>query len=106
MALPNAVAGATYLPATISWQDDGGTPIDLTGATLSGTIEAWLDGSRREITGDLTISDPAAGVFQWDYSEEDVGTAGMYWVQFSADFGGEVHKSSRTSWKVEAGYEI
>jgi hypothetical protein len=106
MALPNAVVGATYIPATITWTDEDGTAINLAGATLTGTIESWLDGSQREITGTLTVTNAANGVFQWDYSAGDVLTAGMYFVQFTADFGGELHRSSRTSWKVEPGFEV
>jgi hypothetical protein len=59
--------------------------MDLTGATLSGTVRSE-DGVVRAIDGALTVTDAAAGVFVWEYGEDDVGTAGRFTVQFIATF--------------------
>ena len=39
MALATAIQGALHTGQTITWTRTDGTPQDLTGATLSGTIQ-------------------------------------------------------------------
>lgn len=89
MALPDAVQDGLRPSPLITWLQDGTTtPEVLTGALLSGTITAGLGSSRvvRAITGTLTVTDGAAGVFRWDLSAADVADAGDLEVQFSAAF--------------------
>lgn len=86
MALPQWVAGALRPSMSITWYREGTTtPETLTGATITGSMRR--DGTTRTITGTLTVTDGAAGVFRWDFSAADVATPGTYEVQFSAAFG-------------------
>lgn len=85
--LVDAVAGGKRPSQTITWADDAGTPLDLTGATITARIRNRSTGVAFNSTGTFTITNAAAGVFRWDYSTEDTATAGRYEVQFTATFG-------------------
>ena len=80
--LGEAVQDSQRLGQTIVWPG-----LDLTGATLSGTIRSAETGDVRAIDGALVITDAAAGVFRWDYGTEDVSEAGRFTVQFVAVYG-------------------
>lgn len=85
MPLGEAVQGSLRPTQRITWTDAAGVPLDLTGATLTGTIAA-VGGAARAITGNLIVIDGAAGLFEWQYSAADVNEAGQFTVQFTAVF--------------------
>ncbi len=100
MALPSVVQNARKRTLTITWKDDDGNPIDLTGAVLY-AIKWDADNVESSITGTLTISNAAAGIFTWATSAADVATAGTYYVQFGAKYPtGTYEISYRTQWRV------
>lgn len=86
MALANAVQGALRPSPLITWLDDTGAPVNLTGATITARIRNGR-GESRAATGLFTVTDAAAGVFRWDLSAEDVEEAGVFHVQFTASYG-------------------
>lgn len=77
------VQGARKEPKVLQWMV-GATPLNLTGATLSGTVRR--NGVATAITGTLTVLDPATGVFRWEFSEDDVAVAGDHRVEFVATY--------------------
>lgn len=85
MGLPRAIEGARNTVVTITWTQDDDTAQNLTGATLSGTIQN-KDGTVTAIAGTLALSDAANGVFTWTYAAADVATPGRYLVQFKATY--------------------
>lgn len=85
MTLPRAIAGARNTGLQITWTQEDGTAQNLTGATLTGTIED-KDGVTRSITGTLALVTAASGIFSWAYSAADVATVGRYLVQFKATY--------------------
>ena len=101
MALPDAVQGATRPTPQLTWTDEAGEPLVLTGATLTGTITNQ-NGTVRAIVGDLTVIDATNGVFSWAYDAADVAAAGLFMVQFTAGYGSPPSpaRSVRASWLV------
>jgi hypothetical protein len=101
MALSNAVVGARHTAQRITWQDADGDPLNLTGATLTGRRLNLESGIAAAVDGTLSVIDGPAGVFSWDYGENDVATAAVYQVQFTATFGGgEADKTLAELWEV------
>lgn len=86
MALATAVRGARRPAQGITWTREDGNAEDLTGATLTGLLRNRASGQTRAIAGALTVTDPTAGVFRWDYAAADVAEAGAFDVQFDAAF--------------------
>lgn len=86
MALAYAVQGALRPSQIVTWLRSDDSPEDLTGATLTGTIRNSA-GVVRAITGTLSVTTAASGIFTWAYSAADVTSAGNFTVQFSAAFG-------------------
>ncbi len=100
MPLANAVQYARKRAQVITWTDEDGNAIDLTGATLRG-IKVAEDGTETSITGTLALVTAASGVFSWTYSEADVATPGDYMAQFVAVYGDHLPEISyRHSWRV------
>lgn len=99
MALADAVQDARLLAQRITWQDEDGTAVNLTGYTLTGRIEPEATGIGRAIDGDLDLVTPASGLFDWTYGATDVGTAGKFLVQFIAT-SGENTKTFEAAWTV------
>lgn len=85
--LPDLIAGSTRSVITLTWERDGAI-MDLSGCTLAGRMRDLLSCESRAITGALSITDAANGIFSWDLSAADC-IAGDYLVQFSASSGGE-----------------
>lgn len=90
MSLPRAVQGARHTAVALVWADPMGTPQDLSGAELSGTLRNIETDETAAIDGDLTITDAAAGAFAYQYGPGDVAAAGTYEVQFTAAYGDEL----------------
>ena len=101
MSLAPAIQGARKRFQTITFTDDGGTAIDLSGATLRAVKQA-ADGTISNVTGDLVLVTAASGIFKWTYSVADVADAGMFRVQFTATYAsdGLREKSYMTPWRV------
>lgn len=87
MALAKAVAGGKRPSQLIMWTREDGNAETLTGATITGKIKRQGQGTSADLTGMFTVTDGAGGVFRWDYSTDDVATAGKHVVQFTATFG-------------------
>jgi hypothetical protein len=85
MTLSPAVEGSRHIVQTITWVTSTDTPVNLSAATITGTIRS-LNGAVRAIDGGLSVTNAAAGVFQWDYGTNDVAQAGIFDVQFKATF--------------------
>lgn len=102
MAIPNAVQGGKRPSPLLTWTDLDGDALDLTGATITGTITNE-HGESRAITGALTVVTADEGVFRWDYSTADVATKGTFNVQFSAAFGVSPtpSKTFNEQWRVK-----
>lgn len=102
MAIPSAVHGGKRPSPLLTWSDQDGDALDLTGATLSGTITDAA-GNSRAISGALTVVTAASGIFRWDYSTADVATVGAFVVQFSASFGSNPTpaRTFEEKWKVK-----
>lgn len=79
-SLAPVVQGSTWSPHTITVKYADGSVYSLAGKTVSGTLSRR--GETFAITGDLTVTDAANGIFTWDKSAADVGTPGTFAVQF------------------------
>ena len=86
MALEPAVQGAKRPSQQITWADEEGTVLDLTGATITARIRDGA-GSTVDSDGTFVLVDAPNGVFRWDYGTTDVAEEGDYKVQFTASFG-------------------
>jgi len=86
MGLAAAVQGARRPSQTITWSDENGTALDLTGATITARIRNTTANTTVASDGAFTVVTAASGIFRWDYSTADVATAGDFEVQFTATF--------------------
>lgn len=99
--LAQAVQNARHTSQIITWADEDGNPLVLSGATLTGVIESKESGESRAIDGTLSIFDAIEGMFEWEYGELDVGEAGHFFVQFIATFGlDDEDRTMVEDWKV------
>lgn len=87
MGLASAVSGSRRPSQLITWQREDGNAETLTGATITAKIRRQGQGTSSDLTGTFTVTDGANGIFRWDYSSDDVATAGTHKVQFNAAFG-------------------
>lgn len=102
MALADAVVGARYIAQQITWTDEDGTVVDLTGSTITG-YKRLIGGSGAKVAldGTLSLVTAASGIFSWAYGAVDVGVAGQYEVQFIATYGGGLkEKTLKMNWLV------
>lgn len=100
MALQNATQGAIHTGQTITWTRDDGTPQDLTGATMSGTITNVRTGVSVGVAGTLTATTPLSGILTWAYALADVAAAGRYRVQITASYAGALDATYLADWLV------
>jgi len=101
MALADAVQGARYIAQQVTWTDEDGTAVDLTGATITGYKRHARTKEVTPLDGTFTLVTPASGIFSWAYGEDDVETPGTYHVQFIATYGGGLaEKTLMASWTV------
>lgn len=102
MPLANFIQYARKRAQTITWTDDDGNALDLTGATLYGRMENSRTLERKSVTGTLVLSNAPAGVFIWTPSAADVADAGNFMVQFKAIYqsDGKSERSYKTALKV------
>ena len=103
-AIDSAVQGSVRPSLEITWADEDGVSMNLTNATVTGTIRANATGAVRAIAGDITVTDAEAGVFRWDLDAADVATAGQFRVQFEATYsvGQTPARSVPAAWRVVA----
>ena len=103
MSIPNAVQTSRRPTLRITWQRTNGEYIDLTGATITGTLKNKSSGATSAITGTTTVVDALKGAFTWAFSTADVTTAANFYVQFKAAFSdGTFELSVSESWEVVA----
>src|SRR3989304_2867247 len=101
MGLSNAVQGARYIPQQITWTDEDGTAVNLTGATLTGKLKNMATGGITSNDGTLAIGTAPAGIFSWTYGSLDGGTVGNFSVQFIATYAGPLTEKTLTEpWRV------
>lgn len=106
VTLPSVVVGDRKRALTITWTDDNGVAIDLTGATLTGEIKNMSTSAEAAITGTLTIVTATSGIFTWARSAADVATAGLFRVRFAATYSGPLDtKSFAAEWRVKDEFE-
>lgn len=100
MALADAIQGAKRPSQEITWTDQDGNALDLTGATITARINRG--GTVTASDGTFTVVTAASGIFRWDYSTADVATAGAFEVQFTAAFGSGTTpaKTKKAGWNV------
>jgi hypothetical protein len=77
--------GETHKPLTVTWSDDSGNALNLTGATLSVRFVP-NSGSAFAGTGTFSVTNAAAGQFTYTFSTSDVATAATYILQFKANY--------------------
>jgi len=103
MALAKAIVASNHTAQSITWKDEKGNAVVLTGATITGRKRAHSGTTITAIDGSLDISDGANGVFTWTYGTNDIATAGSYVIQFLATFGDStIEKNFVEEFKVEA----
>lgn len=85
MAVVKAVQGGRWPPQPLVWEI-GGQPVNLSGASLTGSMLNRGTGTTRAISGQLTLVDAVRGEFVWYYAPEDVAEAGEFDVEFVAEF--------------------
>lgn len=106
MSLASAIQHARKRGQIITWTDEDGAAIDLTGSTVTGIIDR--NGVQTAITGTLTLSGtPTNGIFTWAYSAADVAQAGTFFVQFRAKYSDHLSEiSHRTQWIVLPAFDF
>lgn len=100
--LPRVIVG-TVASQPLTWLLEDGIALDLTGKTITGTIQPADDlAAIRAIAGTLALgAAPAAGAFIWTYAAADVAAAGLHLVQFKATDGSNTVYSFDAYWIVE-----
>lgn len=86
MALSIAIKGSNHTAQSITWKDERGNAVVLTGATITGSKRDHDGTAITAIDGTLALSDGANGVFTWTYGTNDIAVAGSYVVQFYATY--------------------
>lgn len=98
MALSKAIEGSNHTAQQITWKDERGNAVDLTGATITGKMHPHDDSSTvSDIgggagNGTLTISDASNGVFNWTYGDNNIDDVGVFIVQFTATYAADSSK--------------
>jgi len=87
MGLSIAVEGSNHTGQSITWKDERGNAVVLTGATITGSKRDHDGTVITAIDGALAITNGANGIFSWTYGTNDIAIAGSYVVQFLATFG-------------------
>ena len=110
MGLSTAVQGSNRRAQRVTWEDELGNPIDLTGSTVTGKKHPHDDASAVvAVDGTLAL---VAGVadnneFDWTYGTVDIGTVGVYIVQFFATYADTTkEKSLKEEFKVKDALDV
>ena len=108
MALSRAVQGSNHTVQQVTWKDERGNAIDLTGATITGKKHPHNDsGTVVAVDGALALSNATAGIFTWTYGTVDIGTVGSFVVQFFATYADTTkEKSFKEEFRVEDALDV
>lgn len=95
--------GVSGVAQRITWYGSGAvTPADLTGATITATIESVEDPTYSEASdGSVVLIDAPNGVFSWTPGVTDTGTPGKFYVIFTATTLGYSAKTLRATLDIE-----
>lgn len=102
--LVSAVQGGLVPPQRIIWECDDGTAPNLTDATVTGRLRNRATGAKRDVKGEIALTNPAGGEFLWLYHADDVAEAGSFDVQFTAAWLAPTASPAKTykaRWTVE-----
>ena len=101
MALGDAIKGARHTAQTITWLDEDGDAWTLTSSVITGMMRPERGGTSRAITGTLVlVGTGSTGQFNWTYSAADIGTVGVFWVQFKATFTSTYDLSKKAKFEI------
>jgi len=101
---PPSVQGQNIITHQIVWEQLDGSPLDLTGATITGVIQGG--GIIFGVTGLLTVTNAVQGRLTWEPSDQDTAIAGILTLQFSATIGAGTITSFPMRWPVEQSLAI
>jgi hypothetical protein len=105
MALASVVQGADHVKQNITWKDDAGTAVDLSGATITGYKRDKETGATTALTGTLALEDATNGVFSWLYGSADTAP-GSWLIMFVATYGDSTKdKTLAHNWVVHDAYD-
>ena len=76
--------GQAGVVMTFTMTDLGGTAVNLTGLTITGTITNTQTKATAALAGAIALVTPASGIFSWTTHEDDVGTAGEFLLTFKS----------------------
>jgi len=102
--LGNWAQGA--IPASLTNQyteDDGVTPIPVTGATVTVQIECTNPAATGLGAGTPTVSDGANGIVAYAWAAADTAEPGFYRLQFWAEVGSQKYESDVFTYQVYDG---
>jgi hypothetical protein len=94
------VAGDTLTPLSVQFSYTDGTPINLTGATLSLVLESA--GTRKVGAGTWTIDNAAAGQAHYTWQSTDINQAGIWLLQVAITIGGATLHCDVRTLEIEA----
>lgn len=92
--------GDTASILTITWVDEDGNAINLTGYIISGVFRNTQTDTTYAFTGTFTLTDATNGIFTYQASAADVGNAGQFEVQLLATSGASPYVSALAHWEV------
>lgn len=103
MALSPWYVGQTLPIASLTFQDDGGNALNLTGGTLSVIIHS-VSGAASDTAGAGTFNttNAALGQATYTWAAADVATAGTYTLIFKVTYSGGVVICDPITWQVLA----
>jgi len=78
--------GQTHVVLQLTWQDDSGVAVDLTGAAVTARIKP-INGTGSAATGTLVVTNAATGNLTYKWATAEVATVGEYEIQFKAVYG-------------------
>ena len=89
MALTPLYVGETHITWSLTWLDDSGAGINLTGSTVSGVLKTLGATTVADVvlSGTFTLTTPASGLFTYAPVANDLATAADYQIQFKATYG-------------------
>jgi hypothetical protein len=79
--------GETHKPLSVTFLDDSGAALNLTGATLSVRFSGVSGSASFLGGGSFSITNAAAGLFTYTLVAGDVATPGTWQLQFKATYG-------------------
>lgn len=86
MPISPLFVGETRRPISVTWQDDLGVAVDLTGATLVVRFGGVAGSTSFTGTGTFNVLSALAGTFTYTLSTADIGTPGTWRLQFTATY--------------------